>query len=134
MRHIRAIDNAIIHGDDRAALRACAYLIARSRGDQPAGPLVALRKLIIQEQRDRSRPGSPQIGWKRGEFLEFLAAVARRDWAAAAEEWGDLGYYIAQGPEILWKVYRVVTPGWITLAALEKFRKRAVRAWRGSCG
>jgi len=57
--------------------------------------------------------------------LEVVEALLRLDWPAAEEEWGDVGYYIAQGPIILWRLYAAITPERIIAASLRKFRSRA---------
>lgn len=72
-------------------IRAAAQ-ISRNNNVSPSTPLVAIRKLFAQERRDRSLPGNPQVGWKSGELSEFLNA---RSCEERAEEWGDVGYYIA---------------------------------------
>ena len=86
----------------------------------PTGPWTALRKLIIQERRDWGRPGAPRIGWKRGELAEFILALS-------GEEWGDIGYYVAQTWTWLWWLYAVTTPETIIARAVEKFTVRAER-------
>ena len=109
----------------RARLRRAAHRIAALRGQPPAPPWVALRKLVIQERRDWTRPDAPRVGWKRGELVEWAAALFRRDFSAAEEEWGDIGYYVAQVGAVAWSVYRLVTPGRIIQRAVAKFERRA---------
>ena len=109
----------------RERLRAAAAQIAANRGEQPAGPFVALRKLVMEERRDWKQPGAPRIGWKRGELFEVLEALLQLDLAAALQEWGDCGYYIAQSFGVLWALYTLVTPTTIIAAAVEKFERRA---------
>ena len=104
-------------------LRTAARQIAANNAVQPVSPLVALRKLLIQERRDRTRKNNPRIGWKRGELFEVLEAVLTGgDWRS---EWGDVGYYIAQ--TWLWRLYAAVTPESIIERAVTKFEQRAAR-------
>jgi len=106
----------------RKRLRVAARKIAANRGEQPAGRLKALRKLVVQEKRDWSQTGAPRVGWKRGELFEVLSAIG---YEAQAEEWGDVGYYIAQSFLVIWMLYRLVTPAWIIEASAQKFEERA---------
>lgn len=108
----------------RARLINAAAQIAANQNAVPSTPWVALRKLFIQERRDRSRPGSPVIGWKRGEIVEVLMARTAQE---RAEEWGDVGYYVAQSFGWLWSLYAIVTPAEIINAACAKFEQRAAR-------
>ena len=106
-------------------LRTAARQIAANNAVQPVSPLVALRKLLIQERRDRTRKNNPRIGWKRGELFEVLeAALTGGDWRA---EWGDVGYYVAQTWPWLWRLYAAVTPEGIIERAVTKFERRAAR-------
>jgi hypothetical protein len=102
----------------RQSLIQSAALIAATRGEEPVRPLIAFRKIFIQEKRDRSLPGAPQVGWKRGEIFEFLMAPS-------AEEWGDVGYYVSQTWGWLWKAYFEVTPDGVMQKACLKFLYRA---------
>ena len=107
----------------RETLRAAATQIAANRGEFPAGAWKAFRKLFLQERRDWKRPGAPRIGWKRGELAEVvLALLGRGDFK---EEWGDVGYYVAQTWKAAWWLYAVVTPEEIIRAAVVKFTQRA---------
>lgn len=106
----------------RARLVVAACLIAARQGVRPSGPWTALRKLIIQERRDRNRPGSPVVGWKRGEIFEVLLA---RTPAERLEEVGDCGYYLAQSFEVLWRIYALFVSDAVIIAAVEKFERRA---------
>lgn len=107
----------------RAHLVAAAHQIAQNKGEAPASPITAARKLFIQERRDWSRKSAPRIGWKRGELFEMMEAlVSGGDWRA---EWGDVGYYIAQTWAWLWWLYEAITPEEIIERACEKFERRA---------
>jgi hypothetical protein len=108
--------------DLRARLQAAARQIAANQSHAPTSKWVALRKLIVQERRDRSRPGSPAVGWKRGEFAEVLMA---KNSAETKEEWGDVGYYVAQSFGVAWALYALVTPRSVISAAAGKFERRA---------
>ena len=104
-------------------LRAAARQIAANNNVQPVSPLIALRKMLVQERRDRTRPNNPRIGWKRGEIFEVLeAAFTGGDWRS---EWGDVGYYIAQTWAWLWWLYAAITPAAIIQRAVVKFQGRA---------
>ena len=113
----------------RLSLQVCARRIAENRGHAPATPWTALRKLFLQERRDWSRPGAPRVGWKRGELAEAVAALAGR--GDIAEEWGDVGYYVAQTWDWLWRLYYAVTPDRIVAEAIRKFTDRANESTRG---
>jgi len=104
----------------RADLQHAAARIAANQRRPPTGPWTALRKLIIQERRDWSRSGAPRIGWKRGELVEFILVPS-------GEEWGDVGYYVAQAWSWLWWLYAAITPEQIVTRAVEKFAARASR-------
>lgn len=108
---------------NRNRLVIAARHIAAHRGESPATKLVALRKLFIQERRDWSKPGAPQAGWKRGELAEVVQALVHRD--GVAEEWGDVGYYVAQVGSMAWTIYAAVTPNSIIESAVAKFEHRA---------
>lgn len=105
----------------RSRLRNAARRIAANRGEQPANGFVALRKILIQERRDWRRAGA-FLGWKRGELFEWLAA---RTTAERNEEWGDVGYYVAQTWVWLWWFYAAITSPAIIARAVEKFERRA---------
>ncbi len=107
---------------DRERLRRAARRIANRYGQEPYGPLTALRKLVITER--RGADGHP-AGWKRGELFEVLEALLRGDRAALTEEWGDLGYYLAQSFTPLWRLYAAVTPEPVLRAAVYKFMQRS---------
>lgn len=106
----------------RTRLRSAAAQIAGNTNAVPSTPRVALRKLFVQERRDRSRPNAPVVGWKRGELAEVLLARSRRE---LDEEWGDVGYYVSQTWVWAWRVYALLTPDHIVAAAAEKFERRA---------
>lgn len=123
----------------RRSLSLFASEISERRGEETYSRAVALRKIFVQERRDWSQPGAPQVGWKRGEILEWIEAVVKRD-GTATEEWGGVGYYAAQAPAVVWWLYYAVTPGkrvnWMHASqeqrdraplcvAREKFRVRA---------
>ncbi|MFZ6028047.1 MAG: hypothetical protein ACOYYS_10055 [Chloroflexota bacterium] len=106
----------------RHRLVKAARQIAANNNVAPSSPWTALRKIFIQERRDRSQPGNPVVGWKRGELAEVLQA---RTPSELAEEWGDVGYYVAQTWGWLWWLYAKITPSHIVLSAVEKFERRA---------
>ncbi len=106
----------------RFRLRRAARLIASNHGVAPTSKLGALRKLVLQERRDRTRPGSPIVGWKRGELFEVLAANQRME---LEEELGDVGYYVAQSFDWAWAIYTALVPKSIIERAVEKFERRA---------
>lgn len=108
----------------RARLISAACLVAARQGVRPSGPWTALRKLFIQERRDRSRPGSPVVGWKRGEIFEVLLARTPEE---RIEEIGDCGYYLAQSFSVLWRIYALIVPTAVIAAAVEKFERRALK-------
>jgi len=114
----------MIRNEYRLRLRNAAVAIAARTG-QPYGPWTALRKLFIQERRDKSLPHRPRVGWKRGEIFEVLGAALRRDRDALGEEWGDLAYYLAQSPSLFWFFYALVTPRSVLERAVRKFERRA---------
>jgi len=120
---------AIISCMRRLILQMCARRIAEHRGHAPATPWTALRKLFLQERRDWSLPGAPRVGWKRGELAEVVAALVGH--GDIAEEWGDVGYYVAQTWGWLWRLYYVVTPDRIVAEAIEKFSARANESAQG---
>ena len=120
---------AIISCLRRFSLQVCARRIAENRGHAPATPWMALRKLFLQERRDWSQPGAPRIGWKRGELAEVVAALMGH--GDIAEEWGDVGYYVAQTWDWLWRLYYAVTPDRIVAEAIRKFTDRANESTRG---
>ena len=105
----------------RSRLIQAATRIAAKHGKRPSRPRTALRKLFIQEARDRNAPGAPRIGWKRGEIIEWLQARTPQE---RREEWGDIGYYLAQTWEWLWRLYARVTPPAVIEQAIIKFEKR----------
>ncbi len=108
----------------RSRLRNAAAAIAARTG-QPYGPWTALRKMFVQERRDKSLPHRPRVGWKRGEVFEVLEAALRRDRDALVEEWGDMAYYLAQSPWFFWFIYVLVTPQNVLERAARKFERRA---------
>ncbi len=120
---------AIISSLRRLSLQVCARRIAEHRGHAPATPWTALRKLFLQERRDWSQPGAPRVGWKRGELAEAVAALAGR--GDIAEEWGDVGYYVAQTWGWLWRLYYAVTPDRVVADAIRKFANRADESAHG---
>jgi len=120
---------AIISCMRRLILQMCARRIAENRGHTPATPWTALRKLFLQERRDWSRPGAPRVGWKRGELAEVAAALV--GCGDLAEEWGDVGYYIAHTWGWLWRLYYAVTPDRVVADAIRKFANRADESVRG---
>ena len=113
----------------RQRLQAAASDISASRGDKPYSRFVAARKLLLSERRNRSLPGRPVVGWKRGELFELLVPLVRRDWPALAAEWGDCGYYLSQSYGWLWWLYEAITPNWIIEDACRKFERRAKNNW-----
>jgi len=113
----------------RLSLQVCARRIAENRDHAPATPWTALRKLFLQERRDWSRPGAPRVGWKRGELFEVAAALVGH--GDIAEEWGDVGYYVAQTWGWLWRLYYAVTPDRVVADAIRKFANRADESVRG---
>ena len=62
--------------DLRFRLTAAARQIAENQTHAPTSKWVALRKLLLQERRDRSLPDSPIVGWKRGELAEVLVTFS----------------------------------------------------------
>lgn len=120
---------AIISCMRRLSLQVCAWRIAENRGHAPATPWTALRKLFLQERRDWSRPGAPRVGWKRGELAEVAAALVGH--GDLAEEWGDVGYYVAQTWGWLWRFYYAITPDRVVADAIEKFSARANESAQG---
>lgn len=106
----------------RTRLRAAARSIAANRNESSVTPAQAFRKLFLQERRDWKQAGAPRIGWKRGELIEVLVARSDRE---RADEWGDVGYYVAQTWCWLWFLYAVVTPRNIIESACEKMERRA---------
>lgn len=106
----------------RTRLQSAARQIAANQHAEPSTPWVALRKIFIQERCDRTRPGSPVVGWKRGELAEVVLARAITE---RAEEWGDVGYYVAQAWGWLWAMYAAITPQSIIDSAVAKFERRA---------
>jgi hypothetical protein len=105
----------------RALLVRAATMIAAKHGKHPSSPGTALRKLFFQEVRNRSIAEAPRTGWKRGEIFEWLMA---RNSQERAEEWGDIGYYLAQTWEWLWRLYACVTSPSVIEQAIIKFEKR----------
>lgn len=108
--------------DLRSRLRTAARQIAENQAHAPTSKWGALRKLLLQERRDRSLPDSPVVGWKRGELAEVLMA---KNSAEMKEEWGDVGYYLAQSFSFFWAFYALMTPRLIIQAAADKFEQRA---------
>ena len=106
----------------RSRLQLAAHQIAANNNIAPASPWVALRKIFIQERRDRSLPGNPVIGWKRGELAEVIQASTPHE---RDEEWGDVGYYVAQTWPWLWHLYAAITQQSIIDSAVAKFERRA---------
>jgi hypothetical protein len=106
----------------RARLKKSALAIASRRGESPYSPWVAFRKIFIQEHRDCSKPNAPRIKWKRGELAEYLLARTPQE---RAEEWGDIGYYVAQSSNWLWWLYQAITPEKIISQAADKFERRS---------
>ena len=85
----------------------------------------AFRKLFVAERRDWTKPSAPRVGWKRGELAEvFLALLGGGNFR---EEWGDIGYYLAQSYDWAWLLYSLVTPKSIIAAAVSKFEQRAAK-------
>jgi len=120
MKTPRGVDNA----SPRTRLMLAAIHISCNRREHTAKPWTALRKLLVQERRDWSRLHAPRTGWKRGELFEVLEAViCGDDWRT---EWGDVGYYVAQAWDWLWRLYAAITPQYIIICAAQKFERRAV--------
>ncbi len=113
----------------RLSLQVCARRIAENRGHAPATPWMALRKLFLQERRDWSQPGAPRVGWKCGELAEVVAALMGH--GDLAEEWGDVGYYVAQTWGWLWRFYYAITPDRVVADAIRKFANRADESAHG---
>lgn len=107
----------------RKKLRLAARQIAANRNEKPSSPFTAFRKLFIQERRDWNSAGAPRTGWKHGELFEVLQAIFAND--DVGEEWGDVGYYIAQTWTWLWWIYAFITPKSVIGAAVAKFQARA---------
>ncbi len=108
--------------DLRTRLQAAARQIAANQSHAPTSKWVALRKLLLQERRDRSLPDSPIVGWKRGELAEVWMAKTPAEFR---EEWGDVGYYVAQSFGVAWALYALATPRSVISAAAGKFERRA---------
>jgi len=64
--------------------------------------------------------GGEQHGHKPGELFEWVFSFF------SPEEWGDVGYYVAQMIWPWWVLYWLVTPKWIIYEAIEKFEERAL--------
>lgn len=111
----------------RARFITAAQQIAKNNNVAPSTPWVSLRKIFIQERRDRSRPGNPIVGWKRGELAEILQASTPDE---RAQEWGDVGYYVAQTWGWLWFLYALITSESIIHSAALKFETRAEKGKR----
>lgn len=109
---------------ERQQLCQAAERIASRRQQKPVSALTALRKLFVQERRDRKAAGDPVVGWKRGELIEWLCS---RSSPERFEEWGDVGYYVAQSFRLLWQWYALLTPPECLQLAVKKFEKRAQR-------
>lgn len=108
--------------NSQQALQLAAHQIAQNNGVSPYSKTTAIRKLFVQERRDFSVAGAPQVGWKRGELFEVVEAVFK---GGLDEEWGDVGYYVAQSFNVLWNIYEAITPKRIIEHAIEKFNKRS---------
>jgi len=108
-------------------LRSAAARIAANRGEQPAGPFKALRKLFVQEKRDWKRPDAPRIfpWWKPGELFEVLNELRHGDRAAALAECRDVAYYGASSFDRVWRIIEKYVPAEIISAAVEKYERRA---------
>jgi hypothetical protein len=107
-------------GMTRQRLQLAAVQIAANYHKPASGPRRALRNLFIAR---RYRDHVP-VGWKRGELAELFGARTRAEFC---EEWGDVGYYVAQTWGWLWWLYEAVTPEPIIAWAVEKFEARAQR-------
>ena len=113
-------------GNGRERLQVAAAQIAAKFGKPVASPAKALRRLFVASRwRERGVRERGLRRWKRGELFEFAGALMRRDREAALEEWGDVGYYVAQTWGWLWRLYEAVTPDRVVQAAVKKFEKRA---------
>ena len=109
----------------RQRLQQAAVAIAARYAKPVSSPWQAARKLFIARRYRYIRHGDAAIqdGWKRGELCEVAEAVLTgSDWR---EEWGDVGYYIAQTWRWLWWLYEAITPYAIIESAVEKFERRA---------
>jgi NTP pyrophosphatase (non-canonical NTP hydrolase) len=112
-------------------LQRAARGIARNFDKPIASPLYALSKLVIAPRWIDYGVRAPGLRrWKRGELLEVAQAAVQRDWAAAREEWGDVGYYVAQSWRWLWWLYAAITPEQIIINAVRKFEARAAQKKR----
>jgi len=114
-----------MYHDLRHELDEAAARIAANRDEKPASPSKAFRKLFLQERRDWNQPGAPRVGWKRGEFGEVVLALFGQ--GNLREEWGDVGYYVAQTWAPCWLLYAAITPKTIIEAAVAKFERRAAK-------
>lgn len=107
-------------------LKQLADKISANRNEKPYSKLVALRKILVQEQRDWKN-GGKQTGWKRGEIFEVIEAMLKLDFDDFKKEWGDIGYYIASSYGILKALYCLITPSSVIEQAEKKFAKRAMK-------
>lgn len=109
--------------NNRQRFQRAAVAIAARYEKPVSSSWQALRKLFIARRYDRSDGPAQPVGWKRGELFEVAEAVlAGSNWR---EEWGDVGYYIAQTWRWLWWLYEAITPYAIIESAVEKFERRA---------
>ena len=106
----------------RQRLQQAAVTIASNRGERACSKWVAFSKLFIQPRRNWSEPGAPRVGWKRGELFEVLMA---RDYLERCEELGDVGYYVAQTCDWLWRLYVAIVDEEVIANACAKFERRA---------
>lgn len=100
---------------EQQALRDCALLIGRKYNKPPVRGWRAFRKLFVAPR----WIGNEQHGHKPGELLEWAFSFFSQ------EEWGDVGYYVAQMPWPCWVIYRLVTSREYILRAVAKFENRA---------
>ena len=106
----------------RQRLQRAAAGIARNYGKPITKPPRALSKLLVAPR--WIAPGVRARGlarWKRGELIEWVTARPGQ----RAEEWGDVGYYVAQTWGWLWRLYAAITPAEIADSAAAKFERRA---------
>ena len=102
-------------------LQEAARQIAASYRKPSAGPWKALCKLFLAPRwigLDVRASGFQR--WKRGELAEWLLSRPEQ----RGEEWGDVGYYVAQTWSWLWRLYTAVTPVTIIEASVAKFERR----------
>jgi len=113
-------------GNLRARLQRASAQIALKYGKERTRPLKAFSKLFFAPRWAALgvREKFPHA-WKRGELVEVLEALVKRDRYAFQEEMGDVGYYVAQTWDWLWWLYTAVVPRYWICLACSKFDRRA---------